>query len=344
MEKEEFIVLCVRYFSKETTLEENKQIKRLLKKNTYQSIFNELSEKWAQNIPDEVTFDFNEGLEDLYGKITKYDPNFSWYDKKIKGSHYVNIYKGVASIVFVILVSLTLLYLGGMFDKPHQIAEMNEKTTKSGQKSIITLFDGTKITLNANSKLKYPSYFGETSREVFLTGEAYFEVVHDTTKPFIVHTDKVSTTVLGTKFNISAFAEDKEVKVSLVEGKVLVSSKVKNAKSNSFYLKPKQQFIFDKTNNKRRIREFNILQEVGWKDNRFVFKNTLLNEVFKVLGRTFGVKFSIRNSRSNIKLTANFNNASFWTIVKTIKSVTKLDYNIEYNKNEIMGIEFYSKK
>jgi len=345
MKKEKFVTLSVRYLSKEATLEEEKKIKELLKDSKYQKLFKELSDRWNQNSINYVDFDFNEGVEDLYNKIIKYDPTFNWNNrKKNKKNHYLNTYKVAASIAFLVLVSLTILYVSDIFDKPQHTVVINEKSTKSGQKSIFTLFDGTKVTLNANSTLKYPTHFGEMSREVYLIGEAYFEVAHDTTKPFIVNSAEISTTVLGTKFNISAFPEDNDIIVSLVEGKVLVSSKVKDSDPHSFYLKPKQQFVFNKTNNKRKIREFNILQEVGWKDNKFIFKKASLKKVFKSLGRTFGVKFSILNSNSDVRLTANFNNASFWTIVKTIKSVTKLDYNIEYNKKEIVEIEFYSKK
>ena len=341
--KEKFLTLTVRYLSKETTLEEENLLEELLKDNFYSNLFEEISANWNHiDLDDDVSFDFGEGAEDLYNKIIKYDPNFNW--EKIKKNRRLFLPKVAASLAFLFFFILSISYVFLPKNNNRSIASLEEKITKAGQKSIITLFDGTKIILNANSKLRYPHHFSKSSREVYLIGEAYFEVAHDTTRPFVVKSGKVSTTVLGTKFNICAFPEDKNIKVSLVEGKVLVSGNIKDEKSHSFYLSPKQQFVFNKINNTREIKGFNILEEVGWKDNKYVFKNTPIKKVFKNLSRSFGVKFALNNDSNNKRITANFYNASFWTIVKTIKSVTKLNYSVVYEDKNIKEIKFYNAK
>ncbi len=346
MNKEKFLTLTIRYLSKETTLEEEKILEELLKKSFYSNLFEEISINWAHiDLEDDVSFDFGEGAEDLYNKIIMYDPSFNWERiKKNKRNRRLFSPKAAASIAFLLFLALSISYALLPKNNNRSIASLEEKITKSGQKSIITLFDGTKIILNANSMLKYPHHFSKSSREVYLIGEAYFEVAHDTTRPFVVKSGKVSTTVLGTKFNICAFPEDKNIKVSLVEGKVLVSGNVKDQKAHSFYLAPKQQFVFNKVNNTRKIKGFNILEEIGWKDNKYVFKNTPIKKVFKNLSRSFGVKFALTGDNNNKRITANFYNASFWTIVKTIKSVAKLNYSVVYEDKNIIEIKFYNAK
>ena len=350
MEKEKFIELAILVLSNEATLQEKGMFEKFLEDDKYRALFLWTSKEWkqAEVEDDNIDFSLSEGLEKIEKDIRKYDASFSWNEKKSRNlSHRLSTLQIAASIILFIIVSVTSLYTVGFFQKQTNVITMTEKVTKFGQKSILTLFDGTKITLNANSKLKYPNHFGETSREVYLDGEAYFEVVHNTKKPFIVHSGEVSTVVLGTKFNVQAFPNERNIKVSLVTGKVKILNKVKNEANSKFLLKPHEQFVYNKFTGERFINRFEILSEIGWKDNTFIFKNKPLQKVFKNLKRAFGVEFYVasktKSTNRNIKLTADFKNASFWTVVETIKSVTKLDYNIKFKEKEVIGIEFYCK-
>ncbi len=348
MKKEKFIELSIKVLSNEATLHEKAELEELIKDTEYHhNLFLWTSKKWkeAEVEDDGLEFNLDEGLARVEKGIKKQEPFFSWDEAKNRFfEHRLSTLKIAASIVFFILVSIASLYTIGFFQTQPRTIVMNEKVTKPGQKSILTLFDGTKITLNANSTLRYPDHFGETSREVYLDGEAYFEVVHNAKKPFIVHSAEVSTVVLGTRFNVQAFSDEKNIKVSLVDGKVEILNKVKNETNDKFLLKPQQQFVYNRYTGERYINRFETLAEVGWKDNIFLFKNEPLNKVFKNLGRAFGVKFNVTNMGSKkIKLTADFNKASFWTVVETIKSATKLDYDIKFKEKEVVGIEFYCK-
>ena len=341
MNKKYFIELSTKYLANEASLEEKKVLESLLLDSKYKELFNWLSNKWNQDSNSDVVFDFNEGLDELYDKIKKHDASFNWNNKREKrNSHYLSTLKIAASITFFVLVSTVSLYVTGFFEKPEQVIVMNEKVTKAGQKSVLTLFDGTKIFLNANSKLKYPTHFGETSREVYLDGEAYFEVAHKDKKPFIVHSSDISVLVLGTKFNVQAFPDEKDIKVSLVDGKVKVSGEpIRNNKV--IYLEPQQQFVYSKISKQSIVQKFETIKEIGWKDNTYIFDNEPLVDVLRKLERTFAVNFKLADKKRNIKLTADFKNESFWTVVKTIKSVTKLDYNLKLKKRENIGVEFY---
>lgn len=122
-----------------------------------------------------------------------------------------------------------------------------------GSKSTVTLPDGTQVWLNSGSKLEYPVNFGQTSRQVKLKGEAYFEVAKNKEIPFSVSSGKIAIHVLGTKFNMKAYPEDEKARITLVEG----SLEVKNTKSpnSNILLKPNQQAVISKHNEKIQIRE-----------------------------------------------------------------------------------------
>lgn len=249
-----------------------------------------------------------------------------------------------ASIGFLFILSATLLYFINSNNSLKEI-KWNEKETKLGQKSIITLLDGTRITLNAESKLLYPSKFGEISREVHLSGEAYFEVTHMSETPFIVHSDRASTTVLGTKFNVKAFSDEEEVSVSLVEGSVKVSNKYAENIRNDIKLSKGQQVSINKDSGVEDQNTFDPLQVTGWKDNVLVFKNAPILDVFKMLSRTYGVKFELKEYENKFKrITINFDNESFWAIVKVIKKVTKLNYFTIEADSQLSKIVFTKKQ
>jgi ferric-dicitrate binding protein FerR (iron transport regulator) len=213
-----------------------------------------------------------------------------------------------------------------------------------GEKIIVTLLDGTKITLNADSKLKYPMRFGEESREVYLEGEAYFEVTHNNQKPFVVHTADVLTTDLGTKFNICAFPNEESITVSLEEGKVEVSTGISGTKKNDVFLSPTQQLIYNKEEETNRIEQFDFQKAIGWKDNVLIFDDETLSKVLISLERSFGVKFEIADqSLANRTIKANFKNESFWTVVNVLEKATGLTYKTSRENNEFKKVVFYKK-
>jgi ferric-dicitrate binding protein FerR (iron transport regulator) len=128
-----------------------------------------------------------------------------------------------AAIALFFLLSSGILYLSGVFSKKTGHVVWHEEITSAGGKSEIILSDGSQVTLNADSKLRYPDRFDNARREVYLEGEGYFVVQHMMNQPFILYTGNLSTTVLGTKFNVSAYPENKAIAVSLLEGKVQVT-------------------------------------------------------------------------------------------------------------------------
>jgi len=253
--------------------------------------------------------------------------------------------KVAASILLLITISFGVVYVSGVFkEKPVELT-WNEKTTKMGEKWMVSLPDGSRIILNADSKLKYPAHFTNASREVYLEGEAYFEIHHDEIHPFIVHSENLSTKVLGTKFNVSAFPEEKNISISLIEGSVKVSREESNGiVSDLVKLVKEQQLIYNKTYEIGNVEKFDYQDAVGWKDNILVFKKEPFANVLTKLERTYGIKFELKDkSYSNFRITGNFYNESIWTVSESLKKLTGLQYKSIKENNITKQIIFYKK-
>lgn len=163
-------------------------------------------------------------------------------------------------------------------------------TPKSKVFSII-LADGTKVWLNASSAIKYPTQFTSDVRNVYLTGEAFFEVAKDASKPFIVYTKNMSVEALGTAFNVMAYPDDEVVEATLVNGGV----SVKTSKSN-LILKPGNQASFDKKTENLQKRPINVELFTSWKDGKYIFEYENLETVLTKISRWYDVDVSYLNN------------------------------------------------
>ena len=172
-------------------------------------------------------------------------------------------------------------------------AKMNEVVIPFGNKSQLVLPDGTKVWLNAGSRMAFPNKFSGKKREVFLEGEAYFEVAHNADVPFLVNTSDISIKVLGTKFNVSAYKTDKVAETVLLEGKVTV----KDLSSIGFMAKetvlaPNQKASFNKENKSISVNnEADADFAIAWTEGWFKFSQQNLNTVLNKLQRYYNVQF-----------------------------------------------------
>ncbi|MEK6552667.1 MAG: FecR domain-containing protein, partial [Bacteroidota bacterium] len=251
MSEERFLELAAKYLSQEASNEERASFYNYLEKDEYYNLFTHLKNEWekAGTLPVETEFNIESGIEKLTQKIKKAEPSFSFVHKKNRTqSRFLfnpTLLKYAASIAFFLVLVTGTLYISGVFNQKPAVISWNEKQTVMGEKYFATLSDGTIITLNADSKLKYPARFTNGTREIYLEGEAFFEVKQDTSRPFIVHSGNISTTVLGTKFNVSAFPNEKNIAVSLVEGSVKVSKEESGTIENIVLLQPDQQLVYN---------------------------------------------------------------------------------------------------
>ncbi|MDQ2179654.1 FecR family protein [Marinifilum sp. D714] len=156
----------------------------------------------------------------------------------------------------------------------------------------LTLMDGTRIWLNSNSKLRFPSEFGSGIRRVELKGEAFFEVAKDSVHPFVVNANKAQVKVLGTSFNVNAYSDLNEIVTTLVEGRVEVSDTLFG---NKVKLLPNEQFRFNKSTGEILKQVVNTDIYTAWKDGRFVFENESLEDIMTRLSRWYNVEVSFLN-------------------------------------------------
>lgn len=154
-----------------------------------------------------------------------------------------------------------------------------------GKRSEITLADGTHIWLNSGSQLSYPSSFDKKTREVYLSGEAFFDVAPDKTKPFDVVTTDITIRVLGTRFNVSSYKEDKTTQTVLLEGKVRAG---KNSfMAPTFDLNPGERIVFDKNDDNLTKEKVDVNLYASWINGYLIFENEPTTVVFKKLERYY---------------------------------------------------------
>lgn len=222
-----------------------------------------------------------------------------------------------------------LAYTG---NKDISIAVINELQVPRGRKFMLQLADGSKVWLNAESSISYPVNFTGNTREVTISGEAYFEISHDKAKPFIVHTGKATIEVLGTSFNLSSYGGE-AMKTTLVEGKVKVTSERKEIE----YLTPLEQAIISKAGDLSK-KQVDIEPIVSWKDDLLVCKNERLEDIAKRLEREYDYHFifndeDVKNIHYSVNLVQNTN---ITTVLKYLSKAGPFTYSVNGNEIQIM--------
>jgi len=203
---------------------------------------------------------------------------------------------------------------------------MNLLNVPKGGQFQITLSDGTKVWLNSNSSLKYPSAFSTSERRVELTGEAYFEVSKNKQKPFIVETSLQKVEVLGTKFNINAYDDESSTQTSLAEGSVRVS-----CKNNTTLLKPGQQFTL--TDQNIAVRTINLDQVLDWKNGDFNFSNNNLKEIMRKISRWYNIEVIFEGPISQETYVAQISRKKRLNdVLRALQLSGSIKYNIRNNK------------
>ena len=156
---------------------------------------------------------------------------------------------------------------------------------KGGEYSL-QLPDGSRIWLNSETSIRFPVCFMKDRREVYLSGEAYFEVIADTKRPFYVQVGEVKIQVLGTAFNVSAYREDQQVEVALLRGKVGL-----DLPGNEYVLAPGEIATWNKGDGLATLRKGDVESIVDWKTGRFNFEDMPLDKLTVKLARWYGVQF-----------------------------------------------------
>lgn len=234
------------------------------------------------------------------------------------------------SIAASLLVLFTIGYnlLTGSHSS-EQIAWI-EISTPKGVRDSVLLSDGSKIFLNGGSDLKYPRQFTGDTREVSFTGEGYFEIAKNAKKPFLINTELIEVKVLGTKFNLKAYANDMSVETILEEGRV----QVKHSASNQILdMKPNDCVTFNKQMNTFSTKQVDPLVATMWRSGKYSFHSTPFPEFAQTLERGFGVTFIIENPDvASRHFTGEFiRGESIDEILNILKISSKLNYQKKDN-------------
>lgn len=197
------------------------------------------------------------------------------------------VWRSVAAVLICLMAGTSLyLYIDrGEIQRSLQSEHLVQ--VGRGEKATVTLPDGTKVYLNAQSALTYPTAFGQQERKVQFTGEAYFEVARDEKKPFIVDNPTISVKVLGTEFNFYATADDEWFETTLVEGKVEVTLKMPTPRKE--ILEPNQKIHYNKLTGAWNITHADVWEDTAWKRGDMVFRSKNFEEVIKKLEAYYGV-------------------------------------------------------
>lgn len=177
-------------------------------------------------------------------------------------------------------------------------ALINQIIVPAGHRHAVSLSDGTMVMLNSGSKLVFPADFVEKTREVYLVGEGYFEVSKNPQKPFIVKTDKMDIRVLGTKFNISAYADEKVTSAVLVEGSVsIVVQDGRFLGNTTKKLIPNQGYFYSSETSMSEIKQVDVADYVSWKDGLFRFKDQPLHNVVQRVSKYYNKNILIEGNK-----------------------------------------------
>lgn len=213
-------------------------------------------------------------------------------------------YVGVAAIALVLIASGIYILLNSrnsiIWTEVHTVAQSAPKT--------VILPDGSSVRLNASSLLRYPEKFSSKNREVYLDGEAYFDVVKDEKRTFIVHTDEQQISVLGTQFNVLGYSSDPYTVTTLISGMVRVNTLDENDKfQNEIVMHPNQQIKFDKADQKITLTEVDAEEAMSWIKGVYSFKDIPLGEIAKRLERIYNITILIPDEKyRNEKYTGKF--------------------------------------
>nr|WP_299070131.1 FecR domain-containing protein [uncultured Allomuricauda sp.] len=210
----------------------------------------------------------------------------------------------------------------------------NTLNIPNGKKLRISLSDGTSVYLNSGSSLRFPiNFLTQGDRQVFLTGEAYFDVVEDESRPFIVNVDELDVKVLGTKFNVSAYGEDEHIDVVLVNGSVGLDIKDELTDNGTTILSPGQKGSFGHLSKQINISKVNTQLYTSWMQGHLVFRNITFNNLLLKLERHYNIEIENTNEELGQEVfNASFKKVDIEEVLGYFNEAHTIAYDIADNK------------
>lgn len=239
----------------------------------------------------------------------------------------IRISLAIAATIILLLTTGSLYIISNykVFTKTY-----TENIVPNGEKSHVILPDGTKAFLNSGTILRYDNLFGKKTRTLELVGEGYFEVVKNEKIPFIINTKEISVEVIGTKFNVMAYANDNLVETTVKEGKVSVTE---NNGSGRLLLTANQKAIFNKNTRSLSLGDVNPELYISWTRDILTFDNENFANVIRKLERWYDVSIHVEGKDSiTDRYTLTIRNESLSEVLELISLTTNINYTIKADK------------
>jgi transmembrane sensor len=355
--------LIIRYISGNTTSSENTILQDWINESKdNQSSFNAIRNIWLATAQ---TADVVSALN-IYTAVPNNAPNDLETDDDNEQDDTAiekpNVFIQILKVAAVVLITLTIGALGNQYwNNKNQVLlsdrNMNIETTL-GSRAVTTLPDGSKVWLNAGSRLDYNLEFGRKSRIVKLTGEAFFDVKTDSSKPFIVKAGKLAIKAYGTAFNVKAYPEENAITTTLVRGKVVIAGKDNADKDFVINMKPNDKIAFfnDKTQNLNALNKINLLNSkvqrstpiiltdinaikeaeiktelyTSWKDDRWVIEKRDIEGLVNDFERRYNIKIQLESDDiKKYHFTGTLQNETIEQVLVILRHTIPLKYKID---------------
>ncbi len=231
----------------------------------------------------------------------------------------------IAAMIALVAGAGVSFFIKSTLDSSFMAQAVTTVETLQGQKMQMVLPDGTKVWLNSDSKLIYSADFNRSERIVNLQGEAFFDVTKDEGKKFVVKTSHLDVVVKGTSFDVTAYPEDKDIRVSLLEGSVLITDKNNKALTD---LSPNQLAIVSRDNMRYSLYKDDAETYRSWMQNELIFYNADIYEVAKKLERWYGINITLVKPDEKQKYTFSVKTESLRELLELFKKITPIEYTI----------------
>ncbi len=331
------IKLVEKFFANQTTPGESKKVLEWLETTDGADYLKKRFQKDSQLLD----------RDDLRSLVPELESNnlFSSIEKEINNRRKIlslrranwqgTVVKAAAAVLVILSASLFAISHHQFLE--NQIVEREPAIfqTQDEQHREITLRDSTVVRMNSNSEMIVSKDYDRGTREITLTGEAYFDVAHDPDQPFIVHANQSTVEVLGTAFNVRSVTGQDNVQVAVIEGVVSFKNKKINTEKNnhSVILSQGQYGYMDLAEGSITVDEIAINNYLTWKSGRFVFDGVALNQVCLQLSRLYDVSCGFEDANmKNLQLTANFSDHSLEKTLEVIALSLEIDFSIMGSK------------
>lgn len=336
--------LIAKHLAGEANAEEESMLQMWRNQNPdNEQFYQEMYQVWYSKKRDESVFDSYLAFKKLTYRIKEKSPITVSHKGKHSAKQAQTFFKkyAVGIAAATIASCLVVIVVWWRNESNQQLVNQSttevkskivEKTNPKGQKLQVRLPDGTKVWLNSESKLTYPSQFQGNIREVDLKGEAFFEVAHSPNKPFCITTSKTKVQVLGTSFNVRAFDDEQKIETVVVTGKVKISEA--ENETNFIVLSPNEKGNFSLQNKKISKQKVNPDKYIAWKEGVLKFEDKSMSLIIKELERWYGVTITVSNPNLlRCHLTGDFKNESLENVLIFMQKA--LDIQFEINQKEV---------